>query len=61
MDKLLTTKETAKVLGLSSRTLDVWRCTGKSHVPFVKIGRSVRYRMSDIESYIRNQTMTQTA
>lgn len=60
MDKLLTSKETARILGLSSRTLDVWRCTGRSHVPFIKIGRSVRYRLSDIESYIQHQTMTQT-
>lgn len=60
MDKLLTSKETAKVLGISSRTLDVWRSIGRSHVPFIKVGRSVRYRMSDIENYIQQQTMTQT-
>lgn len=60
MEKLLSSKETARILGLSSRTLDVWRCNGKIHIPFVKIGRSVKYRLSDIESYIQQQTMTQT-
>lgn len=40
---LLTPEQAAQFLGLSPRTLSVWRCTGRWNLPFVKIGRTVRY------------------
>lgn len=36
----------AAALGLSTQTLANWRCTRRNPLPFVKIGRSVRYRRS---------------
>ena len=33
-------------------TLAVWRCTGRFNLPFVKVGRAVRYRREDVEAFI---------
>ena len=54
---LLDTNEVAKILGLSPKTLKIWRCQGQDcGPPFVKlgIGRTalVRYRASDVEDWI---------
>jgi predicted DNA-binding transcriptional regulator AlpA len=54
-DKLLTTKEAAPLLGVSEAFLERDRWAG-AKVPFVRIGsRAVRYRISDIESYIESR------
>jgi len=47
-DVLLTTQEAAAILKSSSRTLEGWRVSGMVEIPFLKIGRSVRYRRLDI-------------
>lgn len=46
----VTTKEAAQILGLSPATLEVWRCHGGGPV-FVKMGRAVRYRYTDLEAF----------
>lgn len=54
-DKLLTTREAAPLLGVSEAFLERDRWAG-AKVPFVRIGsRAVRYRISDIESYIKSR------
>ena len=55
-EKLLTRKETAEMLGISEGTLAVWASTKRYHLDYVKIGRCVRYRLSDIERFINIQT-----
>lgn len=47
---LLTEQEAAERLRLSSRTLRKARAMGT--LPYVLIGRSVRYTVSDLESFI---------
>ena len=54
---LLTPREAAAILRVSKETLNVWRCTRRYPLPFVKIGRSVRYRQADIERFIRDRTI----
>ena len=44
-------KELAEILGLSRRTLQNWR-QQKIGPMYIKLGRVVRYRHSDIEPYI---------
>jgi len=39
-------------------TLRVWRCTGRYNLPFVKVGRLVRYRISDLDRFLRDRTQT---
>ena len=49
---LLTPERAAEMLGTTPGTLGVWRCTGKVIVPYVKVGRSVRYDPADLQRFI---------
>ena len=51
----LTTNEAAELIGVSSHTLAVWRCTKRQALPFLKIGRCVRYLRSDCEEFLQAQ------
>jgi excisionase family DNA binding protein len=55
--RLLTPEEAAKILGLSVETLNVWRATKRYNLPYVKTGRLVRYKHSDIEAFIQARTI----
>lgn len=57
---LLTPEQTALILNISEGTLSVWRCTGRYDLPFIKIGRAVRYKKSDIDLFINNRTHNHT-
>lgn len=50
--RLLNEKETADMLGISVKTLQKWRYLGIG-VPFVKVGRLVRYKIECILEYLR--------
>lgn len=52
MEKLLTPIEVAAILSVSVGTLNVWRCTRRVELPFIKIGRSVRYPESALQKFI---------
>ena len=50
---LLTTKEVATMLGIKPHTLEVNRSYGgRINIPYIKIGRLVRYRLADVEAFI---------
>jgi predicted site-specific integrase-resolvase len=55
---LLNTEEVAEMLGIASHTLAVWRSEGRTDLPYIKIGRSVRYEMRDILAYLDAQRVT---
>ncbi len=55
--KLLTPKETAKYLGVREQTLATWRCSARYGLPFIRIGRSVKYRLSDVENWLKSRTV----
>ncbi|NOX09278.1 MAG: helix-turn-helix domain-containing protein [Gammaproteobacteria bacterium] len=58
---LLNTKTAADFLGVSMAFLERDRWAG-ARIPFIKIGsRAVRYRMSDLESYISANTRMSTS
>lgn len=44
--------EAAEYLGVAPQTLAVWASTGRYPLPMVKIGRCVKYRQSDLDSFI---------
>ena len=58
--KLLTADEASRHLGLTTATLAVWRCTGRYNLPYIKIGSRVRYRLEDIETFLRERTRLHT-
>jgi excisionase family DNA binding protein len=51
---LLTRRQAAAYLGVCEQTLAVWKCTGRYQLPFVKIGRLVKYRKLDLDAFIQN-------
>lgn len=56
---LLTRKEAAEYLGVTPQTLAIWACVKRYNLPYIKIGRLVKYRRSDLENFINQQTITQ--
>ena len=50
--KLFTRKQTADILGVKSHTLEVWASTKRYDLPYIKVGRLVKYRLCDIEKFI---------
>ena len=54
--ELVDEREAAKILDTKPSTLSVWRSTGRYALPFVKIGRKVRYRRSDLTAWIESRT-----
>ncbi len=49
---LLDEHAAAVMLDLSPDTLRVWRSTGRYNLPFLKIGRNVRYRRADLQMWL---------
>jgi excisionase family DNA binding protein len=56
----LNRKQAAEYLGLSEGTLAVWASTGRYQLPFIKVGRKVFYRQSDLDAFIDSNVVTQT-
>jgi DNA-binding transcriptional MerR regulator len=55
--ELLSDKETAEFLGLTTRTLREWRKQRKGPA-FVKMGTKIKYRKTDIDLYLDSQTVS---
>jgi predicted DNA-binding transcriptional regulator AlpA len=56
MDKLLPQKEVANWIGMSEAWLEQCRFRKKG-IPWIKIGKSCRYRTSDVQSWISDHTV----
>lgn len=56
-DPLLTPTQASEVLGISVQTLAIWRCNKRYELPYVKVGRYVRYRTSDLSEFINSHTV----
>lgn len=44
----------AEILQVKPHTLTNWRCTKRYPIPYIKIGRCVRYRVSDLLAFVEN-------
>lgn len=55
-DSLLTPPEAALYIGVTVRTLSVWRCVGRYNIPFIKVGRLVKYRKSALDAFLDSRT-----
>jgi len=53
VDRLLTTEEAACHLGVSAVTLERWRSQRRGP-RFVRYGRYLRYRLSDLEAFLEH-------
>jgi excisionase family DNA binding protein len=57
LETLLTTKQVAVILGVSPGSLNVWRATKRYPLSYVKVGRAVRYRESDVRAFLQSRTV----
>jgi len=53
-------KQAAQAVGVKVNTLAVWRSTGRYDLPFLKVGRLVRYRVSDLAEFLARRTSDHT-
>lgn len=57
---LLTPAEVAEMLGVQEQTLTAWRARGRYGLPYIKIGRRIRYRRADVEAWLQERTFGHT-
>lgn len=54
---LMDEDEAAALLKLKSQTLSKWRMDGKYNLPFIRMGRAIRYRKSDLLAWLESRTV----
>lgn len=59
-EELLDCEEAAKLLRLNTQTLASWRCKDRGP-PYLKSGRAVFYRRSDISTWLAGQIVRPSA
>lgn len=60
-DRLLSREEAAKFLGVTKGTLEVWACTKRYDLPYIKVGRLVKYWLSDLIAFAQSRRITNPA
>lgn len=55
---LMDTNQAAVYLGVEPATLTMWRSTKRYPLRYVKVGRHVRYRKSDLDAFLDKRTVT---
>lgn len=55
-NKLLTRSEAAEFLGVTEGTLAVWSSTKRYPLNYIKVGRLVKYKMSDLLKFIESRS-----
>jgi predicted DNA-binding transcriptional regulator AlpA len=58
--RLIDERAAAEFLNINPRTLQAWRCRGGGP-QFVKVGRLVRYAVSDLDRWLGEQTRRHTS
>jgi len=59
---LLTKFEASQLLRVSPNTLSNWRQKSRRQIlPYCKIGRSVRYRLAALQTYVKRRTVGESA
>lgn len=53
LERVLTKKELAEFLSIHPRTIDYWISQGQ--VPHYKLGKSVRFKLSDISVFMESK------
>jgi len=55
--ELFSTREAAEYVGARPHTLETWRASGRYGIPFVKVGRLVKYRRADLDAWLQSRTV----
>lgn len=59
--RLLAPSDLANYLGIPEQTLANWRSTGQRGPRWYKVGRHVRYRMSDVNAWLDSEAARRSA
>ena len=51
-EQLITRKQAAEHLGIKEQTLACWASAGRYDLPFYKIGRTAKYKLSDVQAFV---------
>lgn len=54
---LFTRNKAAEYLGVKPHTLAVWACTKRHALPYIKVGRLVKYRKTDLDAFLQSRTV----
>ena len=57
LPELVSTSKAADILGIKEATLTNYRWRNDTRLPWVKMGKTIRYKLSDIEDYIERNTV----
>lgn len=57
MDERFSHKTSAEYLGVTENTLNVWRCTKRYPIPFIKVGARVFYWKKDLDAWLASRTI----
>jgi len=61
IERLLSSEETSEILGVNIKSLSNSRYTRTGMViPYIKLGKIIRYKESDIRAYIEANTLNHT-
>ena len=58
---LFSTPEAADYIGARPHSLEIWRASGRYRIPFVKVGRLVKYRRADLDAWLASRTVNADA
>jgi hypothetical protein len=56
---LMTEAEVSRFLGLRPNTLAHWRLTKLQPLPFIRIGRTIRYRLEEVERFLQQRQVAE--
>lgn len=56
-DPMFNNSGAADYIGVTPGTLEVWRCTKRYNIPFIKVGRLVKYRKSALDAFLESRTV----
>lgn len=54
-DELLTAKQAAALLKVKPGTLACWRTTKRYPLKYTRVGKSIRYRLSDLQAFLASR------
>ena len=61
IERLITPEEASEILGVTAKSLSNSRYTGTGlQVPYIKLGKIIRYKESELEAYIEANTFNHT-
>lgn len=52
LSQLLTPQQVSDILGITTKTLSIWRSSKRYDLPYIKSGRLVRYKREAVQSFI---------